>query len=448
MRNFAKKLDNYIYYMLLFTVAIIPLKQELTAFCVAVTFLCAAFVAVAGDKKRRPAVLSNWEQGLLYALVALGVVSLHFSLDTFISSWNFVYVAGQYGALLFVLFRYGWQLPRPFVRSSDGETIAASETVGFDGVAEEQGVKGWARCFKSLPRPMQLIGAFLVMSVFVSSLGIMQKVLGVTAEGIWVDPDQFPDLKVRVFSTLVNPNILAGYLVLVVAYVTAFFNVSKGRKYLRLVLAATGILACVCLLYTYSRGNWLACAAVLLCFCALFNRRALLPVAGGGLLALLLGGQAVLHRLSSITSGEDTSAALRVAYLQSTLTMIEDFPFGVGWHGYRFMYPDYNFYLADTSVIMYHCHNIFLNVFVELGIQGLIVFLLVWGMFFRAAWQLAKQGKSLWLQGMGQGYVLASIGIAVGGLTDHVYFNTQMGLLFWLLGGIIMLCRRLNAYEQ
>lgn len=63
---------------------------------------------------------------------------------------------------------------------------------------------------------------FLGVSLLVSAIGIAQKIFGVTAEGIWVDPAQFPDLKVRVFSTLVNPNILAGYLVLVVAYSTAF----------------------------------------------------------------------------------------------------------------------------------------------------------------------------------------------------------------------------------
>lgn len=62
----------------------------------------------------------------------------------------------------------------------------------------------------------------MLMSVFVSGLGIFQKIFGVTADGVWVDPAQFPDIKVRVFSTLVNPNILGGYLVLVIAYTAAF----------------------------------------------------------------------------------------------------------------------------------------------------------------------------------------------------------------------------------
>ena len=292
------------------------------------------------------------------------------------------------------------------------------------------------------------MGAFLAVSVLVSIIGIAQKALGVAGEGIWSDPDQFPDLKVRVFSTLVNPNILAGYLVLVISYCTAFFNQTKGYKHWRDAFAAGGALAALCLLYTYSRGNWLACAAVLLAFCVFFCRKAFGPVLALGAIALAVGGSAVMQRLSSITSGEDTSAALRIAYFESTTAVIEDFPLGVGWYGYRFVYPDYNFYLEDTSVIMYHCHNIFLNVCAELGYHGLLAFLIIWwGIFLPAAWLLAFQGRRLWLKAMGRGYVLATVGIAIGGLTDHVYFNTQMGLCFWLLGGLTMLCSKLNNYE-
>ena len=454
MKRFADYLNNKIYYMLLFTVAVIPLHQEFTAFCVGVTFVAAALVAYYKGRQQ-PCVLKQWQQVLLYLLLAIGVVSLYFSKNKFISFWNYVYVAGQYSALFFVLLRYGWQRPQVFGGASctDAGKEASASTLNADAASASDlsltgGLRGLWRRFTALPRPLQLMGAFLAVSVLVSLIGIAQKALGVAGEGIWSDPDQFPDLKVRVYSTLVNPNILAGYLVLVISYCTAFFNQTKGYKRWRAAFALGGALAALCLLYTYSRGNWLACAAMLLAFCVLFCRKAFLPVLVGGAVALAVGGRAVLQRLSSITSGEDTSAALRVAYFESTTSVIEDFPLGVGWYGYRFVYPDYNFYLEDTSVIMYHCHNIFLNVCSELGYHGLLVFLLVWwGVFLPAAWALAHHGRSLWLKAMGRGYVLATVGIAVGGLTDHVYFNTQMGLLFWLMGGLTMLCSKLNNYE-
>ena len=445
MKKLADYLENKIWYMLLFTVAVIPLEQEFTSFCVMVTFLSALLVAYFKGRAEQRKVLRPWQQGAVYALLAIAAGSVYFSLDRFLSFWNLVYVVGQYAALSFVLLRYG--------AAGSENVVAAPFAVKHDVVAEksELGLKQrllalWQR-FSTLPRPLQLIGAFLGISLLVSAIGIAQKVFGVTAEGIWVDPKQFPDIKVRVFSTLVNPNILAGYLVLVIAYSTAFFNQTKAYKKWRCFFLGTGLLAALCLLYTYSRGNWVACAVMLLAFCVLFCRKAFIPILGGGAAALALGGQAVMHRLESIQGGYggDTSIALRMAYLKSTKWIIEEFPWGVGWYGYRFVYPTYNFYLADKSVIMYHCHNIFLNVWAELGWHGLLVFLVVWfGIFFPAGWRLAYNGRSLWLKAMGRGYVLATVGIIVGGLTDHVYFNTQMGLLFWLLGFLTVIGVRMN----
>lgn len=428
MKAIAQKLDNYIYYMLLFTVAVIPLEQEFTALCVFATFACAVFVAAFGGV-RKEKVLKSWQQGALFVLLLIAWVSLRFSKDTFISTFNFIYVVGQYTAFGYVLLRYGWQRPAVFGGADEPVPMTLKEK------------------FFALPRPVQLVSAFLAVSVFVSGLGIVQKFLGVTAEGVWVDPQEFPELKVRVFSTLVNPNILAGYLVLVVAYAAAFFNVYKANWRRRGIFLAVGLLAAWCLLYTYSRGNWLACAAVLLMFCICFCHKAFIPVLGGGALGLAVGGSAVWHRLASISSSHDTSMALRMAYLRSTRWIIEEYPFGVGWYGYRFVYPTYNYYLADTSVIMYHCHNLFLNVLAELGWHGLAAFLFVWGIFIYNGWQLAWHGRAPWAKALGRGYVLAVVGIAVGGLTDHVYFNTQMGLLFWLLGFVTMLARKQNTFE-
>lgn len=447
MTKLATYLENKIWYMLLFTVAVIPLEQEFTSFCVGVTFICAAIVAHVRGRGSQPCVLRPWQQGALYVLLAISAASIYFSMDRFLSFWNWVYVVGQYAALVFVLLRYASVADsEKCAAESDEQNACCTKQLSM----QEKLLLLWQR-FGCLPRPLQLIGAFLGVSLLVSMIGLAQKIFGVTAEGIWVDPKQFPDIKVRVFSTLVNPNILAGYLVLVIAYSTAFFNQTKAYKKWRLAFLVTGLLAALCLLYTYSRGNWVACAVMLLAFCVLFCRKAFIPILGGGAAVLATGGTAVLHRLASIQGGYggDTSIALRMAYLKSTKWIIEEFPLGVGWYGYRFVYPTYNFYLADKSVIMYHCHNIFLNIWAELGAHGLLAFLVVWwGIFLPAAWRLAYHGRSLWLKAMGRGYVLATVGIIVGGLTDHVYFNTQMGLCFWTLGGLTMLCKKLNEEDD
>ena len=426
LQKYADYLDKKLYYMLLFTLTVTPFHQEFTSFCVAVCFFCALFVAKVKGWAHAP-VLSHKQQTALYLFLLTIVISLPQSLNVMISCGNFLYVVVQYMALIFVALRYIWS-PEEQARLDKPQASAVK----------------WQEKFWQLPRPLQLLAALAVVALLESVIGIGQKFLGVMADNIWSDPDEFPELKIRVYATFVNPNIFGGYLVLVIGYCAAFFHLMKTHKLVRWGTLALGLLSSLALLYTYSRGNWIACAFMLLVFCICYCHKAIIPVMGLGAAGLLIGGQAVIHRLSSITSGEDTSAALRIAYLESTTAMIEEHPWGVGWYGYRFQYPDYNFYLDDKNVIMYHCHNIFLNIWSELGPQGIICFLIVWGLFLVMAWRLSRRGKTDWLRAVGCGYILASVGIAVGGLTDHVYFNTKMGIFFWFLAILTAAAARYN----
>lgn len=70
---------------------------------------------------------------------------------------------------------------------------------------------------------------------------------------------------------------------------------------------------------------------------------------------------------------------------------------------------------------MYHCHNLFLNVAAELGVQGLGLFLAVWLGFLLVAWRLHRSGRFPWVRALGRGYLLLSLGMCVGGIGDHVF---------------------------
>ncbi len=444
LRKWAQAVEPYVYFLLLLTAAVLPLSQA--AVCLSLTAAFFAALLAAGHKKERPSpVLRKWEQGALYAILAVALFSITLSRDPKGSALHFFFTVGQYAAFVFVLLRYGWRRPSLFGLdrrergASPDDEAAMSELVPL-----LCSVPAFYRNkFFSLPRPLQLLLVFLAVSCLVSLLGLGQRSTGLDTAAVWVDPAAFPGLTQRVFSTWENPNILAGYLVAVIAYSAAFFHLYKDRLP-RLAAGCCGLLASACLLFTYSRGNWLALLAVLIIFCGCFDRRAVLPCGVLLVLALFVGGDEVWQRLLSLVGSEDTSIALRKAYLRSTLWIIEDHPFGVGWCGFRYVYPEYNYYLADTGVIMYHCHNIFLNVLAELGWHGLAVFLAVWGNFVYNAYRLVRYGSALWIKAAGEGYLLAAAGLAVGGLTDHVCFNPRMGLLFWLLGFSVLLARKID----
>ena len=51
--------------------------------------------------------------------------------------------------------------------------------------------------------------------------------------------------------------------------------------------------------------------------------------------------------------------------------------FGIGWNTFYLVYPDYNYYIQGPHVLMYHAHNLYLNMLAETGIPGLLSFLAV-----------------------------------------------------------------------
>lgn len=83
MTKLANYLENKIWYMLLFTVAVIPLEQEFTSFCVAMTFIGAVIVSHVKGRPQQENVLKPWQQGAFYLLLLIAVVSVYFSLDRF-----------------------------------------------------------------------------------------------------------------------------------------------------------------------------------------------------------------------------------------------------------------------------------------------------------------------------------------------------------------------------
>ena len=141
----------------------------------------------------------------------------------------------------------------------------------------------------------------------------------------------------------------------------------------------------------------------------------------------------IASRLWSIFQGHDTSADLRWALWDSTMYIVRENPiFGIGWNTFYLVYPDYNYYIQGPHVLMYHAHNLYLNMLAETGIPGLLSFLAVIvghvitsirlkGDIFRRAAQI----------GLGA----LAIGVLFSGLSDFELYSHQVTIVFWQLFG-------------
>ena len=216
----------------------------------------------------------------------------------------------------------------------------------------------------------QALGASAVLVVL---WGFCQFVFGIDVADIkWTDPEAFPELKKRIFSTLENPNVLAGYLdVFICLALGLLAKVNRRQKF---ILVGLIILFLACLVMTYSRGAFLALVIVFAIYGVLQDWRILILFAiVTGLIAY--SDAAFMNRILSAFTLSDSSEGVRVGIWVSTTAMISDHPFtGIGWGAYQYVYPQYNYYIADPTITIYHAHNIYLNYAAETGILGALAF--------------------------------------------------------------------------
>lgn len=454
--------------LLLLVVAVLALNQNATAIILVVAGVYGFLLAYRTRSDLRYQVLSR---KLGYGLLLLWLVaylSLHQVQNQghlWDCTFNFIYVTGQYVILVWLMQRFpGIHLPSWQIVTWDADkedlTIRRMAKVVLNlpnadamhlNLAEEKAVAlaklPWWKRWLYGPWPLQLLIVLGLVGAGVVLYGLSQHFFQVAPTGDWIDTDANPLLKTRIFSTWENPNIFAGYLCMLGAYLMAFISVQKDKRW-RWGLVGYLLLTCLCLVYTYSRGFWAAIALELLCFVVFFYHRGWKYLLGLAVAAAITAGPAVQQRLLTLTSVHDTSAELHQAYLEIAWQIIRDHPWGIGWYNYQFVFPDYDYIFKDPSVPMYHCHNFLLNITAETGIQGLLIFLGCWGTVVYLAWQLHKQASRGWECAVGRGYLLMSVGIFVGGLADHVLFNVRLGLLFWLLTIMVVVVRKYASLER
>lgn len=219
------------------------------------------------------------------------------------------------------------------------------------------------------------IKAICASTIFVVLWGYFQYIFGVDiADMKWIDGEAFPELRKRIFSTLENPNVLAGYLNVIICLALGILA-KFGDKKQKILIVIAIVMMSACLAMTYSRGAFLTLAIVFVIYGMIQDWRILI------LFTILIGiifysDSTFSYRIISIfTDTLDSSEGLRIGIWVSTIPMIADHPFaGVGWGAFKFIYPQYNYYLADSSITIYHAHNLFLNTAAEVGIVGALAY--------------------------------------------------------------------------
>jgi putative inorganic carbon (HCO3(-)) transporter len=182
---------------------------------------------------------------------------------------------------------------------------------------------------------------------------------------------------VRVGGTVGSPGDAAAYLsiVLGIAVGLLFTNVARVYKWLAIVTVSLGGIA---LIFTFSRGGWIAAtlAVVLLCFVAWRRRGVSLRVPIFILVLLALVYAPFYQAISDRMVGDDNgSAESRIPLNNLAFRMVEANPvLGVGSNNFSVVMDRY-LTSEFRHAFLYAVHNRYLLIWAEIGAAGLLAYL-------------------------------------------------------------------------
>lgn len=291
------------------------------------------------------------------------------------------------------------------------------------------------------------LGAFAV-----AGYGVYQNFFG-EQDTTWQDTEMFEEISGRVVSTFENPNVLGEYLVMMIPVIFAVMLISKSKAG-RLGSFLTLCLACACMVFTWSRGAWLGIMLATLVFFLIYTRKTMaLCLAALFLIPFLplILPETILTRFTSIGDLADSSTSYRVSIWQASVKIIGEYPLtgiGVGTGAFSRVYPLYSLAGIESAP---HSHNLFLQTAIEVGVPGLITLLAVIVLFAQGSFSFFKKCKDGDMKSgklLSLGFFAGMVGVLLQGLTDYIWYNYRLYLMFWLVIGLAEAVRRVSLESE
>ncbi|MGE5373151.1 MAG: O-antigen ligase family protein [Solirubrobacterales bacterium] len=290
------------------------------------------------------------------------------------------------------------------------------------------------------------VAMLLFSGIAVAALGLWQYSGGAQTAQAWVDAENSGAVTVRVFSTLDNPNVLASYLVMLIPLCAALFFTGR-RLVSRFWPALIGLVLTACLIVTFSRGGWLALLIAAVLFAVIWERRLLILLIVLLLIFPFVAPDTIMNRILTTGSLEDSSNFYRIGIWTGALHMLKDFwPTGIGLGSPVFKIV-YSYYRVSGAVAQ-HAHNLYLELFIEMGIIGFMGLLYaLWSIIryhLRSLWRFGSQGANLFSVAVFSGMA----GHLTHQLVDNTWYGPKMALLFWMLIGLSFSFQALAAKKS
>lgn len=204
----------------------------------------------------------------------------------------------------------------------------------------------------------------------------------------------FGRLHLRPYATFSHPNVLGGYLLMVVTLFTftplSAFNsktslIKLDNRFFPFILKSfVLVLGTLGIFLSFSRSAWMVGAFVLSVFIFYTSpRRQVILFAYSALVLVLLAEEALVGRFRALVIQDQISFTDRLEFARSALNIWRTSPFfGVGLFHFIKVLPEF----TTTPYLLQPVHSVYLLLLAETGIAGLGLFILVIYGALRRAW--------------------------------------------------------------
>lgn len=248
----------------------------------------------------------------------------------------------------------------------------------------------------------------------------------------------------RANSTFTNPVFFACFEVLIfpIVFNSFFYFKSKKKKALAFV---SSILILGGIAFSYSRGPYLALAVgvAILLFSGWRQLTVMLCAAPVFLVGFVKSG--AFTRLLSSLNSQDVSVNTRTAIWDASFEILKNpriFLFGMGTG----VEPMRAVLLETYQIKQPHAHNLVLQLLIENGLIGLLLFAGILVAFLFSMVQLIRLSKEA--RGLGVSILAGVVGFCACGMTDYLFYGPTLVQYFFLMLGFAIAVHRLYMKES
>lgn len=270
--------------------------------------------------------------------------------------------------------------------------------------------------------------------VLISSLyAVYQRIQGVAVNAAYVDLSVNEGMPGRVDSFFDNPNTFAQVLILLLP-LTLGLVLCEKQPLLRLLAAGSFAVGAAALGMTYSRASWIGIACAMAVAVFLWRPRLIPLFLAGCVLAVPLLPQSILNRILTITNTSDSSTSSRIPLYEAAVGVIAQSPVtgaGLGTAAVQQFIKENQLYHARAPFV--HAHNIYLQVWIEMGLFGIVSFVGAMLLNIKNAARAVRHCADSDVRTLTCAAASALCGIMVAGLADYPWNYPRVMSIFWFV---------------